>query len=117
MAVYMHAAMAEALGIPVEEFESRIAAGESFYDMALELGFDLDSFSDLHLNIRQIALENAFEDGLFSEEQYNWMLEKFQGQGGGGYGMHGRGSNNGGFSGGGRPGGCMQFPDQSSPAE
>ncbi len=117
MSEYMHAAMAEALGIPVEEFEARMAAGEGFYAIAMSQGFDLDSFFDLHLNARRIALENAFADGLFSEEQFNWMLERFQGQGGGGNGMHGRVNNNGSFSGGGRPGGCMQPPDLSSPTE
>ncbi|MFN2146682.1 MAG: hypothetical protein ACK2T7_15135 [Anaerolineales bacterium] len=112
---YMHAAMADALGISEEEFESRMAAGESFFDIAQSQGFDLETFFDLHQNARQTALENAFNDGLFSEEQFNWMLERFQGMGGGG--MHGRGNQNGGFSGGGRPGGCPMYSDDSSPTE
>lgn len=111
MTEYMHAAIAEALGISVEEFETRMYAGENLYDIALSLGFDAEEFADLHAQARQKAFELAYADGFIDEEHYQWMLERMNGYGGfgGGYGMHGGGFGRGG-------GGCHGYY-QESPSE
>ena len=114
MAEYMHAAIAEVLGITVEEFETRMYAGESMYNIALSLGFDAVEIDELHEKVRLEAFAQAYADGFIDEEHYNWMLERMNGSGGfgmygGGYGMHG-----GGFARGG--GGCHGYY-QDTPSE
>ncbi|MEK6256464.1 MAG: hypothetical protein N2C13_03980 [Chloroflexota bacterium] len=65
----MEASMAEALGLTVEEFEARHEAGESFFDIALTLGYDADEARELMFAARDAAFEQALEQGLISEGQ------------------------------------------------
>lgn len=121
MAEYMHAAFAEALGISEEEFETRMYAGETLWDIADSLGFDADEIAELHNQARLEALELAVEDGFLTQEQYDWMQERMSQSGGGygmggygmhgggGYGMHGRGQG-GGF---GQNGDCPYYDNDA----
>ena len=107
MEEYMHAAFAQALGITEEEFETRMYAGETLWDIADSLGLEAEEIAELHTQARLEALELAYEDGFLTQEQYEWMQERmsqFGGgygmggygmHGGGGYGMHGRGQGGG----------------------
>ena len=116
MEEYMHAAFAEALGISEEEFETRMYAGETLWDIADSLGFDADEIAELHNQARLEALELAVEDGFLTQEQYEWMQERMSQSGGGygmhgggGYGMHGRGQG-GGF---GQNGDCPYYDNDA----
>ena len=100
---YMHTAMAAALGISPEDYESRMAAGQTLYDIAEELGIDIDTLGELHLQARLSAMDMAFEAGAIAEEQYQFFQERMElnegfgpGRmmdrgGGNGYGRHGGG--------------------------
>ena len=101
LGAYMHAAFAQALGISEEDFEARILAGETMFEIAASLGFDADGFADLHNQARLAALEMAFNDGAIDEDQFQWMKDRMsggfgsgmggRGGGGRGYGRHGGG--------------------------
>ncbi len=90
MQEYMHAALAEQLGISVEDLEARLANGQTVYQIALEKGLSVEEFRTLMLNARNSALENMVKDGVITQEQANWMKTR-------GFGRNGRaGLNNGG---------------------
>ena len=63
------AAYAEALGIEVEALEARIAAGESMSEIALSLGFTLDAYREIKLEVRASVIEQAVSDGTLTQEQ------------------------------------------------
>ncbi|GAB4505049.1 MAG: hypothetical protein Fur0043_20440 [Anaerolineales bacterium] len=79
---YMVKAMAEAVGLSVNEFESRQAAGETFYQIALSKGFTAEEIPALMLDARARALAAAVADGLISQEQAEWMNSHGFGRGG-----------------------------------
>ena len=84
---YMEAAMADALGLSVEEFETR-HADETFYQIALDKGFTAEEIVILMQDARADALDAAAKDGVISQEQADWMGSRGFGRGGmyGGYG-------------------------------
>lgn len=63
----MHEAIAEALGISVEELETAQAEGTSLFALADELGADMTAVRDAMENVRQAAIDQAVADGLISE--------------------------------------------------
>jgi len=71
----MIASMASALDISTTELESRLDAGETPGEIALDLGFEEDQIFDLLDEARAEALAQAVEDGLITQEQADWMLE------------------------------------------
>lgn len=92
MQEYMHAALAEKLGISVEDLEARIADGQTVYQIALEKGLSVDEFRTLMIDARSTALDNMVADGVITREQADWMKTR-------GFGQNGRaGLNNGGCS-------------------
>ncbi len=97
---YMVAAFAAALDIDASELETRIANGETMYDIATELGYAVEDLRDLMLTARQVAFEQAVTDGVIDADTF--------GQGFGPDGQGGRGQHGGGRSGGHGPGngGC-----------
>jgi hypothetical protein len=90
---YMDASLAGALGLSEEDFETRREAGETFFQIAQDLGFDADAIREILVNAREAAFEQAKADGVIPED--------FKGgrPSGSGYGgRHG-------------PGGCWSFGD------
>lgn len=73
---YLHASLAEALGITVEELSARLDAGETFSQIALELGFDLTVVNDMLTQARLDALTQAVADGLITQEQADWLASR-----------------------------------------
>ena len=117
---YMISAYADALGISVDDLNSRLAAGETMYQIALDKGLTQDEFSSLMQDARSMALDAAVADGVISQDQADWMNSRGFGRGGmmGGYG-YGNGDcpmfdgHPGGFgpgAGGGRGGRWQQAP-------
>ena len=70
---YMVSALAEALGIPAEEFESRREAGETAYAIALDLGFSAEEIPALLRDARLQAWDAAATAGVVSQELADWM--------------------------------------------
>lgn len=111
---YMIEGMADALGLSVDELETRLEAGERMYEIASSLGMDQESFFEAMSQARDEAMEQAYEDGVLSEEQYENFLNRGQGAGqfGGGMGHHGGGR--GPRGGGGGFNGECPYPDADS---
>ncbi|MBT4419343.1 MAG: hypothetical protein HOC81_03940 [Candidatus Marinimicrobia bacterium] len=79
---YMSVAMADALGMTVEELEASHDAGEYFYDLALASDLSEEEISALMLDARTSALDAAAKDGVITQEQADWMKDRGAGRGG-----------------------------------
>jgi len=90
---YMEQAMADAVGLNLEEFEARHDAGETFYQIALAEGFPAEEIPALMQTARTNGLEAAAADGVITQEQAEWMSSRGHGgmMYGGGYGGYGNG--------------------------
>ena len=71
--VLLHENMAVALGITPEELAARMDAGETFADVALSLGFDYTTISEMLSQARADALAQAVLDGTITQEQADWL--------------------------------------------
>lgn len=78
---YMVEAFANALGIDVEELETRLAANESMWQIAESYGVSAEDFSALRLEARASALQQAVEAGLITQEQATWMNQRMSNRG------------------------------------
>ncbi len=89
----MHAAVAEALGMTVEELNAEMAAGKMMWQIAEERGVSVEDVIAAKQAARAEVLAQLVEDGVISQEQADWMLSRMQartqGQGGYGPGMMG----------------------------
>jgi len=78
---YMEAALADALGISLDEFETRREAGETAYEIALAEGFTADEIPALLRDARIKAWEAAAADGVITQQQLDWMKSRPSGMG------------------------------------
>jgi hypothetical protein len=69
----IHANLADALGIEIDDLTARIDAGETISAIALSLGFDSVEIRDIIVAARADALAQAVADGLLTQEQVDWM--------------------------------------------
>ena len=83
---YMEAAMAESLGLSVEELNALDADGKTHYTIALELGFSVEEIQAMMDNARDEAVALAAADGI--------TVQQF-GMNGNGRGQYGSGLNGG----------------------
>lgn len=67
-------ALAEGLGLSRTELDSRLAAGETPYTIALAEGLTAEEFTALMQTARAEAVAQAVEDGTLTQEQADWML-------------------------------------------
>lgn len=81
----MQEAIAEALGISVEELEAAQEEGQSPAEIARELDVDLDEFRQAMQDARDEILEQAVADGVLTPEQAE-QIEQGRGRGPGGPG-------------------------------
>ncbi|MFP3853982.1 MAG: hypothetical protein ACLFWD_06780 [Anaerolineales bacterium] len=72
----IHEALADALGISVSEFEQAREDGLRLPDLAEEYDVELDELFEVMNAVRVEVLEQALEDGVISQEQYDWMSER-----------------------------------------
>ena len=79
---YMVNAFAEKLGLKVEDLNTRLAAGETMYDIALADGVKAEEFSALMVEVHTTALNAALKDGVITQEQADWMSSRGFGRGG-----------------------------------
>ncbi len=93
----IHAAIAEALGLSVEEFEAQIAAGKKLPQIASEQGVAIEDVWAAARAAREAAIQQAVADGVITQEQANWMLNHMQQAGAQRRGAGRMGRMNGGF--------------------
>ncbi len=82
---YMVKALAEALGLSPSDFEARVEAGKTAYQIALDQGFAADQIPALMLSARLKALEAAVSDKVITQAQADWLKTRMarMGQGNG----------------------------------
>jgi hypothetical protein len=78
--------LAPALGITPEELEQRRDAGETFYQIAIDLGFSEAELPELIIEAKTAALAQAVEEGLITQEQADWMIARMAQMRAAGYG-------------------------------
>ena len=72
----MHATLADAVGLTVEQLEARLDAGESYTQIAMDYGFTLDEAQDMVQQARTDALTQAVADGLITQEQADFLSSR-----------------------------------------
>ena len=92
---YMYPAMATALGLTPEEFNTRHEAGETFWDIAESQGLTSEEAWALMQTARNEALQQAVADGVITQEFADQMLARMDAMHGNGFGP-GSGSCHGG---------------------
>jgi Spy/CpxP family protein refolding chaperone len=95
----MHAAIAEALGMSVEDFEAALAEGETPYTLAEARNIEFATVTAAMTETLSAALDEAVAAGRLTREQADWMLSRHTtmmanwGQNGGpGWGMGNHGN-------------------------
>src|SRR5688572_18091539 len=91
----IQAALAEALGMTVEELEAAKEAGQSPRDLAEEKGIDLETLRETMEATRLQAIEDALAQGLITQEQADWLSTHNPRGHRGGFGRGGRGGQGG----------------------
>lgn len=71
----LHAKLAEALGMNLDEFESAIASGERLSDLAAQADVSMDDLRSLMDEYRAGVIGEALAQGLITQEQADQMLE------------------------------------------
>ena len=118
---YVEQALAAKLGLTEEQVEDELAAGKPMYQIALDNSIQQEALTDFMNGVHQDAFAAAVKDGVVTQEQADWMLQRMQSRGsfgmgncpmqngqggpvnrGGGYGSgmmngNGRGMMSGGF--------------------
>ena len=95
---YMYTAFAQALGLTPEELETRRLAGDTMWDIAQEKGMTTEQFQEAITTARTSAVNQAVADGVITQEQGDFMLERMETMMGNGFG-YGFGMGNGGCRG------------------
>jgi hypothetical protein len=83
---YMLQGFAKAFGLTVEELQAKLDAGETMYSIAEAQGMTLAQFSEMVTQVRTDAFNQAVADGVITQAQADWMLERMSQKGAGGYG-------------------------------
>jgi hypothetical protein len=90
----MVAALAERLDLSVEEINQRLNGGEIMFEIAEEAGLSEEAFTTWMLQAKKASLRLAVEDGVISQQQADWMLDRMEQMLDSGYrpsSCHGRG--------------------------
>ena len=99
----MHAPVAKALGLTLDEYNAALAAGKTPLLLAQEKGVDAAVVLDAMKAGREAALKQAVADGVITQEQADWIAGHAMGAGrvanGTSRSMMGRGNRVGGFGG------------------
>jgi len=96
----MHAPVAKALGLTLDEYNAAIAAGKTPFLLAQEKGIDAAIVLDAMQAGREAALKQAVADGAITQEQADWIAGHAMGAGrAAGRSMMGRGNRAGNFGG------------------
>ncbi|MFO8036483.1 MAG: hypothetical protein R6U57_07650 [Anaerolineales bacterium] len=82
---YMTEAISDVFGISPDELDEIHESGDTLWQT---LDLTIEEFRSKMTEVRQTALENAAEDGVISQDQVDWMLERMNGAG---KGQHGPG--------------------------
>ena len=88
MHTFMVTEFARKLDLNVNDINTRLAAGETMYDIALSASVTAEEFPAIMTEVRTAALDAAVAANVITQEQADWMKSRGFGQGG----MHGNGN-------------------------
>lgn len=79
---FMTIEFAKRLDLNVNDVNTRLAAGESMYEIAISAGVSADEFPAVMTEVRANALTAAVKADVITQEQADWMLSRGFGRGG-----------------------------------
>lgn len=83
---YVEQALAKKLGITEDAVEKELAAGKPMYQIALDHGIKQADLASFMNDVHKEAFANAVKDGVITQQQADWMLQRMQNRGGYGTG-------------------------------
>lgn len=83
----MHEAVADFLGISLDDLEEAMDQGRSMFALAAERDVDFAELRQVMVETRTEMIEEALADGVITESQAEWMMER-TGPAMGGYQYH-----------------------------
>ncbi len=83
---YVEQALAAKLGLTEEQVEDALAAGKPMYQIALDNGIKQDDLATFMNGVHKDAFDKAVKDGVMTQEQADWMLQRMQNMYQNGYG-------------------------------
>jgi len=83
---YVDQALASKLGLTEEQVEDQLTAGKSMYQIALDNGIKQEAITEFMNQVHQDAFAQAVKDGVVTQDQADWMLQRMQSRGGYGTG-------------------------------
>jgi hypothetical protein len=75
---YVQQAFASKLGLSEEQVQDQYARGRTMYQIARDNGIAQEDLAIFMNEIHQEAFDKAVKDGLATQEQAGWMLERMQ---------------------------------------
>ena len=78
----LHAALAEALDLSVEEFEAAVESGERISTLAEAAGVTKEELGEIFSSFRSDAIAQALAEGKITQDQADEMLERMEAGGG-----------------------------------
>jgi len=73
---YMEKALAEKLGLPLATVEAQFDGGKSLFQIALDNGITQQNMATFMLDVRIQAVQAAVADGVLTQTQADWMLQR-----------------------------------------
>ncbi len=78
---YIERALADKLGLTLEEVETRFDAGATLWQIAIDNGIAEANLPAFMLEVHQAAFAAAVADGALTQEQADWMLQRMSQRG------------------------------------
>jgi hypothetical protein len=75
---YVEKALATKLGLTEKQVEDELAAGKPMFQIALDNGIKQEGLANFMSEVHQDAFAKAVEDGVMTQEQADWMLQRMQ---------------------------------------
>ncbi len=83
---YIEKALAAKLSLTENQVEEQFAAGKTMYQIALDNGIKQENLVTFMNDVHKDAFANAVKDGVITQQQADWMLQRMQNRGGFGMG-------------------------------
>lgn len=83
---YVEQALAAKLGLTEEQVEEQLAAGKPMYQIALDQGIKQEELANFMNEVHKEAFAKAVKDGVMTQAQADWMLQRMQNMVQNGYG-------------------------------
>lgn len=75
---YVEQALAAKLGLTEQQIEDQLASGKTMYQIVLENGIAQEELAGFMNEVHQDAFARAVADGVATQEQADWMLQRMQ---------------------------------------